>query len=109
RKVNGPVVVGGLLVAVVLVLQAASVTATLKAPQTELPKLNLETAAARADVSQVVGIQADLKEGTLPDAKLMGLTLFDRYGFHLQVIALLLVVGTVGVVALSKKDKGPAA
>jgi NADH-quinone oxidoreductase subunit J len=50
-------------------------------------------------------ISNDLKAGTLPDAKLMGLTLFKQYGFHLQVIGLLLLVGTVGVVVLSKREK----
>jgi NADH-quinone oxidoreductase subunit J len=45
-----------------------------------------------------------LAAGTLPDAKLMGMTLFEQYGFHLQAIGLLLLVGTVGVVVLSKRE-----
>jgi NADH-quinone oxidoreductase subunit J len=50
-------------------------------------------------------ISKDLKAGILPDTKLMGLALFKQYGFHLQVMGLLLMVGTVGVVVLSKRDK----
>ena len=34
-----------------------------------------------------------------------GRTLFREYAFHLQVIGLLLLVGTVGVVVLSKREK----
>ena len=48
-------------------------------------------------------VHADLRAGGLPDAKLMGESLFTRYAFHLQVIGLLLLVGTVGVVVLSKE------
>ena len=49
-------------------------------------------------------IQQDLAAGTLPDAKLVGMNLFERYGFHLQAVGLLLLVGTVGVVVLSKRE-----
>lgn len=35
----------------------------------------------------------------------MGETLFSKYAFHLQVVGLLLLVGTVGVVTLSKREK----
>jgi NADH-quinone oxidoreductase subunit J len=35
----------------------------------------------------------------------MGVTLFDKYPFHLQIVGLLLLAGTVGVVVLSKRDR----
>ena len=72
--------------------------------------LHLETTGAvlEAGKTSLPTITNDLKAGTLPDAKLMGHTLFSRYGFHLQVIGLLLLVGTVGVVILSKRDKEAA-
>ncbi len=64
--------------------------------------LQLETAAKDAPLR---GIQDDLKNGTLPDTKLVGYTLFHKYRFHLQAVALLLLAGTVGVVVLSRRDK----
>jgi NADH-quinone oxidoreductase subunit J len=71
---------------------------------TEQRALSMEVASKRGDVAKVKTIQKDLAAGTLPDAKLMGMTLFEQYGFHLQAIGLLLLVGTVGVVVLSKRD-----
>ena len=41
--------------------------------------------------------------GSLPDVHLIGRKLFTEYNFPLQVIAVLLLVATVGCVALSKK------
>lgn len=64
--------------------------------------LKLEEAAATAPLK---GIQEELKSGTLPDTKLMGYTLFHKYPFHLQAVALLLLAGTVGVVVLSRREK----
>ena len=60
---------------------------------------------AAADYTRLPTIANDLRAGTLPDAKLVGQSLFQRYAFHLQVIGLLLLVGTVGVVVLSKREK----
>lgn len=104
-------VVSGILVAVLL---AAQITAVVSA--SELGQKNvLNTPLAFSGAAEKLGkaalptITKDLKDGTLPDAKLIGLTLFDQYGFHLQVVGLLLLVGTVGVVVLSKREKGGAA
>ena len=62
-------------------------------------------------------IYRSLKEGSLPDVNLVGLTMFGHrgdnasistpgYNFPLQVVGVLLLVATVGVVALSLKKKG---
>jgi NADH-quinone oxidoreductase subunit J len=90
KRANLAAVVGGVILAVVLTLQVAS--------------LSLQTASKLEEVAQVKTIQKDLEAGTLPDAKLMGMMLFERYGFHLQAIGLILLVGTVGVVVLSKRE-----
>ncbi len=61
-------------------------------------------------------IYKSLKEGSLPDVNLVGLTMFGHrgdnasistpgYNFPLQIIGVLLLVATVGVVALSLKKK----
>jgi NADH-quinone oxidoreductase subunit J len=102
----------GVAVAAMLALQIVSVATSSregKAAAADVT-LNLPEAGARmaAQPGSLPTITDDLKAGTLPDAKLMGHSLFSRYGFHLQVIGLLLLVATVGVVVLSKRDKEAA-
>jgi NADH-quinone oxidoreductase subunit J len=106
KRANTAAVIGGVVLAVVLTLQVAAVLGVFKegAITTEQRALSMEIASKREDVAQVKTIQKDLAAGTLPDAKLMGMTLFEQYGFHLQAIGLLLLVGTVGVVVLSKRE-----
>ena len=48
-------------------------------------------------------IAKSLNEGSLPDVHLIGHTLFTQYNFPLQMLGVLLLVATVGVVTLSKK------
>lgn len=43
------------------------------------------------------------KSPTLPDVKLIGQRLFTHYNFPLQVVGVLLLVATIGCVALSKR------
>jgi NADH-quinone oxidoreductase subunit J len=51
-------------------------------------------------------ITAALKDGRLPDVHLIGHTLFTQYNLPFQIIGVLLLVATIGVVALSKKSAG---
>jgi NADH-quinone oxidoreductase subunit J len=109
RKSSLAAVVGGIAVAAILAVQVASVSTSLSLGDKSIQDtpLALEQAGAKmaAGKGNLPTISNDLKAGTLPDTKLMGKTLFSQYGFHLQVIGLLLLVGTVGVVVLSKRDK----
>jgi NADH-quinone oxidoreductase subunit J len=109
---NYLVIGGAVALAVMLALQIIAVATSQTQGKTTTAEvaLNLETTGAvmEAGKTSLPTITNDLKAGTLPDAKLMGYTLFRRYGFHLQVIGLLLLVGTVGVVVLSKRDKEAA-
>lgn len=107
KKMNLPAIVSGVLLAVLLTLQIMVVVS-----ETDLAKktpqntpLALAEAAGSFGQKALPTITNDLKAGELPDAKLIGLTLFDQYGFHLQVIGLLLLVGTIGVVVLSKRER----
>ncbi len=109
-KANIAAIAAGVLVAAILALQVATISNQLPHSQdtTETASLNLSDAAKSWEArgkQNLPTISRDLKEGTLPDAKLMGETLFSKYAFHLQLVGLLLLVGTVGVVALSKRDK----
>lgn len=110
KKLNLPAIVSGVLVAVLLVLQIITVVSSsgiAKKSSTNTP-LALTEAAGKMGRAALPTITNDLKEGTLPDAKLIGFTLFDQYGFHLQVVGLLLLVGTIGVVVLSKRERSSA-
>lgn len=112
KSPNYLAIAGGVILAVILALQIISVATSFPGSDktAEQAALKLEDAGAALEASHasLPTITNDLKEGTLPDAKLMGYTLFTKYAFHLQVIGLLLLVGTVGVVVLSKRDKEAA-
>jgi NADH-quinone oxidoreductase subunit J len=99
------------LVAVLLVLQIITVVSSsgiAKKSSANTPLALTEAAGKLGRAAALPTITNDLKEGTLPDAKLIGFTLFDQYGFHLQVVGLLLLVGTIGVVVLSKRERSSA-
>ncbi len=49
-------------------------------------------------------IAESLKEGSLPDVHLIGHKLFTEYNLPLQILGVLLLVATIGVVVLSKKQ-----
>ncbi len=104
RPLNWATAIGAILLAAVFAVQMIVVLGGFKEGEKTLADapLNLPVAAAKATLPT---IKNDLAAGSLPDAKLMGLTLFDQYPFHLQIVGLLLLVGTVGVVVLSKRDR----
>ncbi len=109
-RANMAAMVAGVVVAAILAIQIATVSGRLSQSQATLETvpLNLPEAAKSWEArgrQNLPTITRDLKVGNLPDAKLMGETLFSKYAFHLQLVGLLLLVGTVGVVALSKRDK----
>jgi NADH-quinone oxidoreductase subunit J len=76
----------------------------------EVPPLDRQTLAEAAAIGVDSGrlpadgkIVAALNEGRLPDVHLIGYTLFTRYNLPLQILGVLLLVSTVGVVVLSKR------
>jgi NADH-quinone oxidoreductase subunit J len=78
-----------------------------QSPHKAAPKLD---AAALANASSQFNaggkIATALTEGRLPDVHLIGHTLFTQYNLPFQIIGVLLLVATVGVVVLSKKSVG---
>lgn len=110
KQLNIAPIVSGILVAVLLVAQITAVVAStgIASKNAQNTPLALADASAKLGKAALPTITKDLQEGTLPDVKLVGFTLFDQYGFHLQVVGLLLLVGTIGVVVLSKREKGGA-
>jgi NADH-quinone oxidoreductase subunit J len=76
-------------------------------PDKTAPSLNAEALAKAAEnFGPGTKIAAALKDGRLPDVHLIGHTLFTQYNLPFQIIGVLLLVATIGVVALSKKSVG---
>ncbi len=86
KKMNWPAVVGSLAVVSLLVLQIGSVLGGFP------------------DASKTLE-QAPLKAEEYSDVAEIGKVLFSRYNFHLQVVGVLLLVATIGVVVLSRRDQ----
>ena len=93
----------GLVLVVAFVVQLAGILS--RTPDKIAPALNKETLASAASHFPAGGkITASLADGSLPDTQLIGHTLFTGYNLPLQILGVLLLVATVGVVALSKKQ-----
>jgi NADH-quinone oxidoreductase subunit J len=64
----------------------------------------LDLAAASQNFNAGTRIAENLSQNTLPDVHLIGQSLFTQYNLPLQILGTLLLVATVGVVLLSKKQ-----
>jgi NADH-quinone oxidoreductase subunit J len=108
RKMNRIAVVGGAALVLGLVVQLAGVATAFKEGKTTMDSrpIDYKAALAARDAAglKTATIDADLKNETLPDAKLVGETLFTRYNLHLQIVGVILLVATVGVVVLSRRE-----
>lgn len=112
RKLHKGAVVGGMALVLGLVLQISTAAGGLKDSKVNLNsrQLDLPAVAATREAAglKTATINNDLREGTLPDAKLVGETLFTKYNLHLQMVGVILLVATIGVVVLSRReDKAP--
>ncbi|CAN5317227.1 NADH-quinone oxidoreductase subunit J [soil metagenome] len=102
---------GGLVLVGAFAIQLIGVLGEFEAGQATLderPIAYQEAAALRMEHrpagSAADSVTAALAASTLPDVKLVGEALFTDYHLHLQIIAVLLLVSTVGVVVLSKRE-----
>lgn len=106
RQIRPLTLVGGMAVVVVLVFQLSTVLYTFEPGRVSLADRPIDTAAAlqaREGLAQPGTIAANLERGSLPDTHLLGERLFLDYKAHLQIVGVLLLVATVGVVVLSRK------
>ena len=83
RKINWVASAGGSIVALILLIQIFSVIGHFKAAQKPFPPL------ARS---------------TIDDVHNIGLLLFGNYNLPFQIIGVLVLVATIGVVVLSKRE-----
>ena len=108
RKLKPVPVFGGALLVVVFLLQLVTVLNGYKDGQRRLIDTPIDFAAAQsaraAAGKNVPSIERDLAAGELPDTKLVGELLFTKYTTHLQIVGVLLLAATVGVVVLSRRE-----
>jgi NADH-quinone oxidoreductase subunit J len=103
RKLNVPAALGGGALALVFMLQLIVVLGQHEFGNQTLKDTPIQFTKA-AEVQKLETIKSDLKEGTLPDTKLVGQTLFQTYGLQIQLVGFLLLSGAMGVVILSKRE-----
>jgi NADH-quinone oxidoreductase subunit J len=102
RANNFAPLAAGLSLAIAFLVQLIGVLS--KSPHKAAPTLNKETLdAAATHFKEGSNIATALKDGRLPDVHLIGHTLFTSYNLPFQILGVLLLVATIGVVALSKK------
>lgn len=99
----------GLVLVAVFFIQLVGVLSH-KLPYQTAPPLDKAVLAAAADGYKEgedkvpTKISTSLESGQLPDIHIIGRTLFTEYNLPLQILGVLLLVSTVGVVTLSRKS-----
>lgn len=113
KRTRLPTAFAGLMIALLVAWQIVTVVSTLDGNVKEKPAIRFDVAAqARAAelgdktegdfiLSQFQPAQGAAAK--LPDTHLIGETIFTRFNLHLQVVGVLLLVATLGVVVLSKR------
>lgn len=102
-------VAAGFALVIAFVVQLVGVLS--KMPPTRAPKLDSEhlmqvsaELVKSGAIPESGKIASALGTGRLPDVHLIGHTLFTEYNLPLQILGVLLLVATVGVVVLSKRQ-----
>jgi NADH-quinone oxidoreductase subunit J len=94
-------IVGGLGIVLAFTIQLIGILG--KTPDKASEPLKLDQAAiAYAETSPRVAER--LGNGQLPDVNLVGQVIFTEYNLPLQIVGVLLLVATIGVVVLSKRQ-----
>jgi len=94
-------VVGGLGIVLAFTIQLVGILGN--SPNKQATPLDLEAGAAHYAESSP-GISEKLSAGHLPDVNLVGDVAFRGYNLPLQIVGVLLLVATIGVVVLSKRQ-----
>ena len=110
KRLNLPATCAGLLIALLVGAQVVTVVSKLEGGLAEKPALDFSEArevraAKLGDKASGDFILTKFQPGseTLPDTHLIGETIFTKFNLHLQVVGVLLLVATLGVVVLSKR------
>ncbi len=110
KKFSLPSLGLGILVAVLVGAQIATVVSTLEMGKQEKPAMDFAEAATAREAKLGEHAKGDFiltkfksTPPSLPDTHLIGESIFTRFNLHLQVVGVLLLVATLGVVVLSKR------
>jgi NADH-quinone oxidoreductase subunit J len=96
-------IAAGIILAIAFTIQLIGILShTTEKSAPPLDAATLATAAGNFPEKSAIAIA--LKDGRLPDTHLIGHTLFTGYNLPLQILGVLLLVATIGVVVLSKKQ-----
>lgn len=93
--------IGGLGIVLAFTIQLIGILE--HTPDPEQAPLDLAAAATEFG-ERSPGIADKLNQGSLPDVNLIGDVAFNHYNLPLQIVGVLLLVATVGVVVLSKRQ-----
>ena len=95
-------IAAGIVLSIAFVVQLLGILSG--TPDKSAPPLDSAAlASAAANFPEKSAIAISLADGRLPDTHLIGHTLFTGYNLPFQIIGVLLLVATIGVVVLSKK------
>ena len=94
-------ILGGLGIVLAFTIQLIGILS--KTPDIKSEPLDLAAAAATYTETSD-GISTKLAAGHLPDVNLIGDVIFKGYNLPLQIVGVLLLVATIGVVVLSKRQ-----
>lgn len=94
-------IVGGLGIVLAFTIQLLGILGG--TTNKESTPIDYETAAA-AYAEKSPKVAERLEKGQLPDVNLVGDTIFTGYNLPLQIVGVLLLVATIGVVVLSKRQ-----
>lgn len=103
KSVNYMAFAGGLILALVFMLQLSVVLSNFESGDVGFTPMTEELTLEKDLPGLPETANRRLREDKLPDVHLVGRTLFTRYNFPLQVVGVLLLVSTVGVILLSKR------
>ncbi len=96
-------IAAGLALVVVFVVQLIGILS--RTPDKAALPLDGQSLASSAAAFPADGkIATTLNEGGLPDVHLIGHVLFTQYNLPLQIVGVILLVATIGVVVLSKRQ-----
>ncbi len=103
-----PTIVAGVILPLLLVVQVMGVLQSGEDSEfTPITKESLALSAESPDLvkqEKIREIMTHPSTPQLPDTNLIGMTIFRGFNFPLQVMGILLLVATVGVVVLSKRS-----
>lgn len=100
RSIKLAPLAAGLVLVIGFIIQLAGVLTS--SPDEPARALDLQAAAAKFPEGSKIATA--LSGGKLPDVHLIGQTLFTGYNLPFQILGVLLLVSTVGVVVLSKRQ-----